>query len=194
MHGDTLQCDYTRFLDKVETRLFSSHPDSHIMDTAIALESQPMVDDLSTFGFNDERQNRHIWWATGTNLDGRYTFPDADPLATINWTTAKWKEQLSLTLFSPETEIEMEEWLERNCMSVTAAAPCLRTFLAVIHITVDETYRPVFSGLAAKFPNDGTTTLEQVFDEFSRQHFRDNNAPSVLEARFFNRRRAASST
>ena len=115
-------------------------------------------------------------------LTGRYTFPEADPSSTVNWTMAKWKQSLSLTPFDYTDEPALEIWADTQTSRISGSAPSLRTFLSVLTVEADPAIDSVFQEIASL-----TTirTLEDIIDAFATRWFPDSHCAGQLEAKFY---------
>ena len=114
-------------------------------------------------------------------LNGRFTFPEADPSSTSNWTKAKWKETLSLDTFDYSDEHALEVWADAQTPRLLAAAPSLRTLLAVLTFEADPAISTVFEEIAKL----SLRTFEDVVDAFAMMWFTESHVASQLELGFF---------
>ena len=113
----------------------------------------------------------------------RGELPTLEPSSTNNWSIAKWKIQLDLEPFDPESEVQMEIWFEDASYKIRAHQATATTVVKVMQLLARPHLRLVLG--AVLIDCDKFTYIEDIADAIAVRIFRGDAALEQYERDLF---------
>ena len=115
---------------------------------------------------------------------GRGHFPLETPKGTTTWTISKWNIQMGLDMFSPTTEIDLEEWFANSSYKVIAHGITAPILIRVMQLNSSIQIRYILDSVLPKSTN--FKRISQLSDAIARRLFTGDLQLIKFERTLFN--------